>query len=293
MSQGDIAVLGIKVESGEAVSAADDLDKLTKAGERAEAATGSVGAQAKSSGVSIKDLAVSTQSAGQAVDRYARQAQAAGMSTKAYAAALRTVPAQVSDIVVSLQGGQSVMTVALQQGSQLRDQFGGTGAAARALGGHLLSLISPYSLLAVAAAGVGAAYYKGSRETDEFRKALVLSGNAAGSNVGAMADLARQISTTVGTTGAAADALVQVANSGKIAGDSFGVVATAALQMKDATGRAVEETIADFVKIGKDPVAAARELNEQYGFLTGATYAQIQAMKDQGDTVGAARLLTD
>lgn len=293
MSQGDIAVLGIKVESGEAVSAADDLDKLTKAGERAEAATGSVGLQAKSSGVSIKDLAVSTQSAEQAVDRYARQAQAAGMSTKAYTAALRGVPAQFTDIVVSLQGGMNPFTVLLQQGGQLKDMFGGIGPAMRALGGYAVGLVNPFTVAGAAAAGLGIAYYKGSQEADEFRKALVLSGNAAGSNVGAMADLARQISTTVGTTGAAADALTQVANSGKIAGDSFGVVAAAALQMKDATGRAVEETIADFVKIGKDPVAAARELNDQYNFLTASTYAQIQALKDQGDTVGAAKLLTD
>lgn len=293
MGQGDIAVLGIRVESGEAVSAAEDLDKLTTAGERAEAATGNVGLQAKSSGVSIKDLASSTQSAEQSMDRYARQAQAAGMSTKAYTAALRGVPAQFTDIVVSLQGGMNPFTVLLQQGGQLKDMFGGIGPAMRALGGYAVGLVNPFTVAGAAAAGLGIAYYKGSQEADEFRKALVLSGNAAGSNVGAMADLARQISTTVGTTGAAADALAQVANSGKIAGDSFGVVTAAALQMKDATGRAVEETIADFVKIGKDPVAAARELNDQYNFLTASTYAQIQALKDQGDTVGAAKLLTD
>lgn len=293
MSQGDIAVLGIKVESGEAVSAADDLDKLTKAGERAEVATCSVGAQAKSSGVSIKDLAASTQSAEQSMDRYARQAQAAGMSTKAYAAALRTVPAQLSDIVIGLQGGQSIMTIALQQGSQLRDQFGGVGAAVRALGGHLIGLINPYTALAAAAAGVGIAHYNGRQETEEFRKALVLTGNAAGTNVGAMSDLAKQISTTIGTTGAATEVLAQIASGGKIAGDSFGTVAAAALQMRDATGRAIEDTVAEFVKISKDPVAAARELNDQYNFLTASTYAQIQALKDQGDTVGAAKLLTD
>ncbi|MCE7762953.1 phage tail tape measure protein [Pseudomonas putida] len=293
MSQGDIAVLGIKVESDDAVSAAEDLDKLTKAGERAEVATGSIGARAKSSGVSIKDLAASAQSAEQSMDRYARQAQAAGMSTKAYTAALRGVPAQFTDIVVSLQGGMNPFTVLLQQGGQLKDMFGGIGPAMRALGGYAVGLVNPFTVAGAAAAGLGIAYYKGSQEADEFRKALVLSGNAAGSNVGAMADLARQISTTVGTTGAAAAALAEVANSGKIAGDSFGVVTAAALQMKDATGRAVEETIADFVKIGKDPVAAVRELNDQYNFLTASTYAQIQALKDQGDTVGAAKLLTD
>lgn len=42
MSQGDIVVLGIKVESGEAVSAADDFAKLAKAGERAEVAMGGI-----------------------------------------------------------------------------------------------------------------------------------------------------------------------------------------------------------------------------------------------------------
>lgn len=293
MSQGDIAVLGIKVESGEAVSAADDLDKLAKAGERAEVATGSVGVQAKSSGVSIKDLAVSTQSAEQAMDRYARQAQAAGMSTKAYTSALRGVPAQFTDIAVSLQGGMNPFTVLLQQGGQLKDMFGGVGPAARALGGYIIGLVNPYTVLAAAVAGVGVAYYKGSQETEEFRKALVLTGNAVGTNVGAMSDLAKQISTTIGTTGAAAEVLAQVASGGKIAGDSFGTVAAAALQMRDATGRAVEETVAEFVKIGKDPVAAARELNDQYNFLTASTYAQIAALKEQGDTVGAAKLLTD
>lgn len=238
MSQGDIAVLGIKVESGEAVSAADDLDKLAKAGERAEVATGSVGVQAKSSGVSIKDLAVSTQSAEQAMDRYARQAQAAGMSTKAYTSALRGVPAQFTDIAVSLQGGMNPFTVLLQQGGQLKDMFGGVGPAARALGGYIIGLANPYTVLAAAVAGVGVAYYKGSQETEEFRKALVLTGNAAGTNVGAMSDLAKQISTTIGTTAAAAEVLAQVASGGKIAGDSFGTVAAAALQMPTGGGLA-------------------------------------------------------
>ncbi|MCL8339774.1 phage tail tape measure protein [Pseudomonas mosselii] len=293
MSQGDIAVLGIKVESGEAAAAVEDLDKLTKAGERAEAATGSVGAQAKSSGVSIKDLAASTQSAEQAIDRYTRQAQAAGMSTKAYTAALRGVPAQFTDIIVSLQGGMNPLTVMLQQGGQLKDMFGGIGPAAKALGGYVAGLVNPFTVAGAAVAGLGVAYYKGSEEAQDFRKALILTGNAAGTNAGAMSDLARQISTTVGTTGAAAEVLAQLASNGKIAGDSIGTVATAALQMKDATGRAVEETVAEFVKIGKDPVAAAKELNEQYNFLTASTYAQIVALKEQGDTVGAAKLLTD
>lgn len=293
MSQGDIAVLGIKVESGEAATAAQDLDKLAQAGDRAEKSTAGVSNQAKASGVSIKSLAASGKEAEQALDAYSRQAQAAGLSTKAYTAALRGVPAQFTDIVVSLQGGMNPFTVLLQQGGQLKDMFGGIGPATRALGGYVVGLINPFTLVAAAVATLGVGYYKGSREADEFRKSLVLTGNAAGTNVGALADLSKQISVTVGTTGAAAEVLAQLAGSGKIAGDSLATVATAALEMKDATGRAVEETVAEFVEIGKDPVEAARKLNEQYNFLTAATYSQIVALKEQGDTVGATKLLTD
>lgn len=293
MSQGDIAVLGIKVESGEAATAAQDLDKLAQAGDRAEKSTADVSTQAKASGVSIKSLAASGKEAEQALDAYSRQAQAAGLSTKAYTAALRGVPAQFTDIVVSLQGGMNPFTVLLQQGGQLKDMFGGIGPATRALGGYVAGLINPFTLAAAAVATLGVGYYKGSRETDELRKSLVLTGNAAGTNVGALADLSKQISVTVGTTGAAAEVLAQLAGSGKIAGDSLAIVATAALEMKDATGRAVEETVAEFVEIGKDPVEAARKLNEQYNFLTAATYSQIVALKEQGDTVGATKLLTD
>ena len=42
-------------------------------------------------------------------------------------ASLRTLPAQFSDIVVSLQGGQNPLSVLLQQGSQIKDSFGGLG----------------------------------------------------------------------------------------------------------------------------------------------------------------------
>src|SRR5690606_36214751 len=60
--------------------------------------------------------------------RKAEMAQAASvksmgsmeMSAKATAAAMRGVPAQITDIAVSLQGGQRPLTVLLQQGGQLK-----------------------------------------------------------------------------------------------------------------------------------------------------------------------------
>jgi lambda family phage tail tape measure protein len=216
-----------------------------------------------------------------------------GNTARQNAAALRGVPAQFTDIVTSIQGGQAPLTVLLQQGGQLKDMFGGIGPAAKALGGYILGLVNPYTVAAAAAAALGLAYYKGSQESSEFRKALVLTGNAAGTSAPQLAEIARQISATVGTTGAAAEVLAQLASSGKIASGSFGMITKAALEMQDATGRAASETVAEFVKIGKDPVAAAKELNDQYSFLTQSVYAQIVALKEQGNTIGAAKLLTD
>ncbi len=216
-----------------------------------------------------------------------------GMTAKATAAALRGVPAQFTDIVVSLQGGQAPLTVLLQQGGQLKDMFGGVGPAVKALGGYIMGLVNPFTVAAAAVGVLGYAYYKGSEEAVGFQKTLITTGNAAGTTADRLSGMAAQVSATVGTTGAAAEVLTQLAGSGKVAAGSFVEITEAALEWRDATGRAVEETVAEFVKIGKDPVAAAKELNEQYNFLTASTYSQIVALKEQGDTIGAAKLLTD
>lgn len=216
-----------------------------------------------------------------------------GMTAKQTAAALRMVPMQFTDIFTSIVAGQPIMMVALQQGGQLKDMFGGIGPAVKALGGYVLGLVNPFSAAAAAAGVLGYAYYSGSEEAVRFQKALITTGNAAGTTSDRLSGMAREVSAVVGTTGAASEVLTKLADSGKVASDSFVGITEAALEWRSATGRAVEETVAEFVKIGKDPVAAAKELNDQYSFLTAATYSQILALKEQGDTIGAAKLLTD
>lgn len=216
-----------------------------------------------------------------------------GMTAKATAAALRGVPAQFTDIFTSIVAGQPIMMVALQQGGQLKDMFGGIAPAAKALGGYVLGLVNPFTVAAAAAGALALAYYKGSQEADEYNKSIIFTGNAAGTSAGQLAAMAQQVSATVGTTGAAAEVLAKLAGNGKIASGSFEEITEAALSMEKATGRSIDETVAEFAKIAKDPVAAAKELNDQYNFLTASVYSQIVALKDQGDTIGAAKLLTD
>jgi lambda family phage tail tape measure protein len=215
---------------------------------------------------------------------------AQGLTAKQLAANLRGVPAQFTDIAVSLQAGQNPLTVFLQQGGQLKDMFGGIGPAAKALGGYVLGLVNPFTVAAAAAAVLALAYKQGSDETTAFTNALILNGNAAGTNADALASQAQSVSQSVGTVGAAAKVLAQLAASGKIPADQFDMIAVAALKFQEATGTAAEETVKNFEKLAKDPVKAVKELNDSMNFLTTSTYAQIEALQRAGDTQGAANL---
>ena len=219
-----------------------------------------------------------------------KQLDANGLTARQLAANLRGVPAQFTDIATSIAAGQNPLTVLLQQGGQLKDMFGGIGPAAKALGGYVAGLVNPFTVAAAAAAVLALAYKQGSDETTAFTNALILNGNAAGTNADALASQAQSVSQSVGTVGAAAKVLAQLASSGKIPASSFDTIAIAALKMQEATGKAAEETVKDFEKLAKDPVKYSKELNDSLNYLTTSTYAQIEALQRQGDAQGAANL---
>lgn len=167
----------------------------------------------------------------------------------------------------------------------------GAGAGAGAAG--LLAILAPLALATAAVGGLAYAYHKGSEEQDGYNKSLILTGNYAGVSAGQLGDMARQVSATVGTTGQAAAVLAMLADNGKIAGESFEDITHAAVSMKEATGKAVSETVAEFVKLADDPVKASAALNEQYHYLTASVYSQIAALEEQGDHAGAVKLATE
>lgn len=214
-----------------------------------------------------------------------------GMSARAMSAALRGVPAQFTDIVVSLQSGQAPLTVLMQQGGQLKDMFGGVGNAAKALGGYMLSLINVYSVTAAAVGVLGYAYMQGAKEAHEYSKSLTLTGNAAGTTVGQLQGMAAKISQATGATqGAAAEALTAFANSSNIASASFEQFAGVALKAQKETGVAVTETAAKFSDLGKSPLESSIKLNDSMHYLTASVYEQIKALEEHGNKAGAAAI---
>ena len=210
------------------------------------------------------------------------------VSAKQTAAALRGVPAQFTDIITSLQGGQAPLTVLLQQGGQLRDMFGSTGAAARALGGFVLGLVNPMTVAAAAAGTLAVAYNQGSKEADGYRRAIVLTGNAAGTTTGQLTEYARAIDAVVGTQGKAAETIAAFVSTGRVQSQMLEQFSTAAIRFERTTGQAVGETAKQFADLRNAPLEAILKLNEGMNFLTRSTYNQIKALEDQGRITEAA-----
>ncbi|WP_241625455.1 phage tail tape measure protein [Rosenbergiella epipactidis] len=217
-----------------------------------------------------------------------------GQSSKQAAWAMRMIPAQMTDIVVGLSTGQSPFMVLMQQGGQLKDMFGGIGPAIKGVGGYVMGLVNPFTLGAAAVGTLGLAYYQGQQEEEAFQQSLILTGNQVGKTAGQLSDMARNVSLATGSTqGAAADVLNQLVSAGNIAGDSLQKVAGSIVNMSNITGQATTQMVSDFESIAENPVQAISKLNDQYHFLTLATYNQIKALADEGNQQDAAKVATD
>ncbi|HHM7142491.1 TPA: phage tail length tape measure family protein [Pseudomonas aeruginosa] len=259
----------------------------------------------------------------------------AGISAGQYRQAMRQLPAQITDVVTSLASGMPIWLVAIQQGGQIKDSFGGVGATFQALGDKIKSFFgiastaseelgeiargadaaavsannartamtglsgagSAFAIVGVAAAAAGvalaAAYEKGRSEATELNKAIILTGNYAGTSAGQLSAMAAAIAKANGTQYEAVAVLSEITATGKFTVDQIELVASTAIAMQDATGKAVSETVAEFSKLAEDPVRASQQLNEKYHYLTASVYEQLTALNQQGDTLGAAQLAMD
>jgi lambda family phage tail tape measure protein len=225
------------------------------------------------------------------IERRADASRKSGNSAKQDAQALRQVPAQITDIVVSLQGGQAPLTVLLQQGGQLKDVFGGVVPALKGLATGLVSLLNPTVIIGSALLGLGVAAQQGAKELIAFNQSTILTNGFAGVSASKFSQLRDSLDDVRGTARIAAEALTLINASGKISGDVFEQVATAAIAFQRATGTALKDIIGDFASLGKDPVKAAVALDEKYKFLTSSVLAQAGALVLAGKEFEATTLL--
>lgn len=225
-------------------------------------------------------------------DRYKDTLEKTGISAKQLRMAQMGLPAQFTDIVVSLQGGQAPLTVLLQQGGQIKDMFGGIVPAIKGTASAVWALVTPWSVMGAVIAGTVGLWYMGAGRLAELNKAIIGSGNAAGTTAGQLRLMAEANESGLGSIKENSKALTQLVADGKLLPDTYQQVANAAASMATASGAAVEDLVSDFTSLGKDPVEAAVKLNDKYGFLTASVYRQAQALEEQGKQQEAIKLLT-
>lgn len=304
---------GIRISVSGNKAAVDGINEITQAttasGDAAVAATKKTTTAQKSVVAGANEAAAAQtrandvlNRAGQASQQYAAASAAATqqvtqnfnkvtMSAAATAAAMRNVPAQFTDIVVSLQAGQSPMTVFMQQGGQLKDMFGGAGNAAKALGSYVLGLVSPLSVGAAAVGVLAYAYYQGTQDVKEFHRQLQLTGGYAGITIGQYQAMAEALSkNTNATIGTAKETLQGVIATGKYTEETLHSVSTAVINFSSKSGQSTDEVIKMFDKMTDGVGKWALETNKQYHFLTAAQYAQIAALEEQGKTSDAVKV---
>ncbi|AXH61188.1 MULTISPECIES: phage tail tape measure protein [Providencia] len=212
------------------------------------------------------------------------------ISSGQYRQAMRQLPMQMTDIVTSLASGMPPWLVAVQQGGQIKDSFGGFGNSLKAI----TSLITPWKVAMFGGAGAltafGVAAYQGSKELSEYNKQLILTGNYAAKTKGQLNELARSLSGDGITQYKMADALAQVVGSGSFTGSQVGMVAGVAAKMEKATGQSIDETIKQFQRLKDQPVQAVMELDKSLHFLTATQLEQITTLEEQGRTSDAAKI---
>lgn len=233
----------------------------------------------------------------QALSRQELAAQRAGISIGQYNAALRTLPAQFTDIATQLAGGQSPFLILLQQGGQIKDQFGSVKGAVSGVGSYLRTLagaLTPATLgigaLAVGAGALATAWYQGAQEAAEFNKQLILTGNYSAQSASQLSELALKIGGASGKVAEASRVLSQVAGVGTFKPEQLESVTRAAIAMERATGQSVDATVKNFQKLYDSPTKASAELNNTMHYLTASQFEYISALERRGDKDGAAEV---
>jgi lambda family phage tail tape measure protein len=169
-------------------------------------------------------------------------------------------------------------------------QFAGSLTRLISLGGATALLFNPLTLSALA---LGAAFVKVENENAALDRALALTNGYVGETADSMNKMADAISQSGVTIGVARDALTELAATGRVTGANIQLLGTASAEAATYLGVSTKQMAADFTKLGDEPVKAAVKLNEQYHFLTQATFDAAEAQHKQGNETEAARILQE
>jgi phage-related minor tail protein len=228
------------------------------------------------------------------IGQLSKQGKAGEVSAAQTAAAMRMVPAQMTDIVTQLQGGASPFTVLIQQGGQMKDSFGGVGNMLKSLVGMITPVGVAIAGVAVVLGGLGMAIKSGHDESEALNRSFMLTGNAAGLTLGQVTALSQGLVASKGVTiGTAREITAALVDTGKFGGVALDSTAAAAASLGRVSGQSADEIVKGFAGITDGVTAWAVKSNASYRFLTAAQVEQIRNLEAQGRTDEAVKITMD
>jgi hypothetical protein len=159
-----------------AKGAAQDMRGMGAQGTNAARGVGQLGAAARASATGLA-------AAGRAAEVNAAAARKVSSANRLAAGSMGNLVAQGNDVITMLVAGQNPMQLAFQQGTQITQVIGPLGAAGafRALGGAVLSMLSPINLITIGALAATAAvvnwFTASSDEAESFEKRIEALGS--------------------------------------------------------------------------------------------------------------------
>ncbi|EHW39384.1 phage tail tape measure protein [Escherichia coli] len=229
----------------------------------------------------------------QGLSRQALAAQKAGISVGQYKAAMRTLPAQFTDIATQLAGGQNPWLILLQQGGQVKDSFGGMIPMLRGLAGAITLPMVGVTSLAVATGALVYAWYQGDSTLSAFNKTLVLSGNQSGLTADRMLTLSRAGQAAGLTFNQARESLAALVNAGVRGGEQFDAINQSVARFASASGVEVDKVAEAFGKLTTDPTSGLMAMARQFRNVTAEQIAYVAQLQRSGDEAGALQAAND
>lgn len=213
----------------------------------------------------------------------------AGISAGQYKMAMRQLPMQITDIVTSLASGMPIWLVAVQQGGQIKDSFGGLSNTFKVLLSYINPLTVGAASLGIALAEIAKAGYDSWRAQRELANALVLTGGYAATTTGQITALTEEINkNSSATIGSIQEIATSLASSGKYTINQIKQITKTTAEWSAQTGESEKTITGYFDAIVKDPVKGLADLNERFNFLKEGQLTYIESLrKTKGETAAA------
>lgn len=243
----------------------------------------------------IAQIGAAADQSAAALTRQSQALQRSGLSVGAYKNAIRTLPAQITDIGTSLAGGIPIWLIAIQQGGQIKDSFGGVANTFRFALAALNPFVVAAGALGVALGALGLSAYQAYQNTSQLNQTLTLTGQSANLSAGAVQNLARNAAEAAGATqGLGQEIANGLVASGNRTVAQISIITEATARWATVTGDSADDIVKNFDKIANDPVKGLAELDKQFNFLTAGQLKyieQIRVTEGQTQAVTAATKL--